>query len=444
METLMLVTFFAVILLVFFLFNAHSKLAEQKKIIAKFKEKYEPILDIEAEVNKVEKHLLKVQKELKEIRDVYKEKRPVFDELIKQIAIYDEKIALHELGIYEPSFQYTDSEDFKYKIQSVKERQKSLVSAEQAVIATTQWTVDGSVAKGATLTKRAIRLTLRAFNNECEAAISNIKWNNANAMLKRIENAKRQIDKANKSSHILITQDFLDLKITELKLTHEYREKQKEEREKSRDIARQEREERTLLKEAEHARKEEEKYQRLLEKVRAEVGVMTLEQHQEKMSELQKLLDEAHEKYERAQSMAEKTKSGFVYIVSNIGAFGEDVVKIGLTRRVDPFDRVKELGDASVPFVFDTHAMIYSEQAPDLEQALHEEFAERRINMSNFRKEFFKVTLDEVEAAVKKLAPEAEFFKDIEAREFRETVLMRKTALKDETERKGRDFPLEL
>jgi len=107
---------------------------------------------------------------------------------------------------------------------------------------------------------------------------------------------------------------------------------------------------------------------------------------------LEKLLAEAHAKSERAQAMAEKTKSGFVYVISNIGSFGDDVVKIGLTRRLDPSDRVRELGDASVPFLFDTHAMIYSEEAPALEAALHAEFAEQRINAANMRKEFFRVT----------------------------------------------------
>ena len=127
--------------------------------------------------------------------------------------------------------------------------------------------------------------------------------------------------------------------------------------------------------------------------------------------------------------MAEMTKSGYVYVISNVGSFGEDVVKIGLTRRLDPDDRVRELGDASVPFSFDTHAMIYSDEAPALEAALHRRFAERRINMTNFRKEFFRVTLTEVEQAVTELAPSASFFKDREAQEWHETLARRNQSL---------------
>ena len=134
------------------------------------------------------------------------------------------------------------------------------------------------------------------------------------------------------------------------------------------------------------------------------------------------------------------TRSGYVYIVSNIGSFGDDVVKIGLTRRLDPDDRVRELGDASVPFKFDTHAIIYSEDAPALETALHQEFSDRRINASNLRKEFFRVTLDEVEEAVRKLAPDASFLKDREAQEWHETLALRKQALVD-VQRASDEFP---
>ena len=167
-------------------------------------------------------------------------------------------------------------------------------------------------------------------------------------------------------------------------------------------MARAEREERKLIAEAEAAEREEAKYQALLEKARKEANG---DGNLKRIEELEAALAEAHAASERARAMAEMTRSGYVYIISNVGSFGEDVVKIGLTRRLDPDDRVRELGDASVPFSFDTHAMIYSDAAPALEFALHKEFADRRINMSNFRKEFFRVSLDEVEEAVARLAP---------------------------------------
>ena len=391
---------------------------------AKLEQRFAPVLDIEREAA-IE------QAKLEELRATYKEKKSVFDALKKQIAIFDDQMAFAELGVYEPHFEFGDSETYKQKIKDVRETQKGMVSAKTAVICHTEWTVDGNRSKGKTMTNRNIRLTLRAFNNECEAAISNTRWNNANAMIKRIKNALAQINKANESNNIIITNKFFSLKVRELRLTHEYKEKRNKEREIARESAREAREEKRLVKEAEDAKKEEEKYQALLQKAREEAGVLTREEHDQKIEEIQRLLDAAHDKSERAQAMAEKTKSGFIYIISNIGSFGSDVVKIGLTRRVDPLDRVKELGDASVPFVFDTHAIIYSDEAPALEAALHNEFDKKRINTANYRKEFFRVTLDEVEKAVARLAPDAEFHKDIEAKEFKETIAIREKALSD-------------
>jgi T5orf172 domain len=144
---------------------------------------------------------------------------------------------------------------------------------------------------------------------------------------------------------------------------------------------------------------------------------------------LERDLAKAHANVLRAQAMAEKTRSGYVYIISNVGSFGDGVVKIGLTRRLDPADRIRELGDASVPFIFDTHAVIYSDDAPALERAIHTEFEPTRVNAQNRRKEFFRAKLDVVEATVKRLAPDAPFFKDIEAQDYRETLAKRSAAL---------------
>ena len=231
-----------------------------------------------------------------------------------------------------------------------------------------------------------------------------------------------------------ITDEYIKRKIEELRLTHEYREKQKAEREDRAELARVEREEKKLLAEAEAAEREERKYQALLDKARkdaqAAAGGVTSAMSQ-RITELEKALAEAHYASERARAMAEMTKSGYVYIISNVGSFGEDVVKIGLTRRLDPDDRVRELGDASVPFGFDVHAMIYPDEAPSLEYALHREFGDRRINMINPRTEFFRISLDEVENADKRLSPALSFFRDREAQEWHETMSRRNQVLKD-------------
>lgn len=399
---------------------------------------------IQMEADALAKKNAAEQSKVESLRASYQAKKATFDALVAQLAIYDERLSFAELGIYEPHFDFDTSEKFKAAIEDAREDQKRMVTNKTAVVCDKNWTVDGSAAKGKVMTDRNIRLTLRAFNSECDAAISNVRWNNANAMEKRVTNARVQIDKANASNSVTISDRYLYLKLKELRLTHEQKEKIKQEREERSEMARAAREEQKLLREMEEAEREEAKYQKLLEKAQKEAaGAVGAKQDQllEQVDLLSAQLAEAHAKVERAQAMAERTKTGYVYIISNIGSFGPDFVKIGLTRRLDPVDRVRELGDASVPFFFDTHAIIYSEDAPALERALHSEFAKTRVNATNFRKEFFRCSLDEVETAVAKLAPQATFFKDIEAQEYHETLALRKQALEGEIAAEKAMFP---
>ena len=400
--------------------------------------RYGQIISVEDEVAKLRTSAGDIEAGLADLRKTYAEKRAILQMLEAQVAIYDERLSFAELGVYEPHFDFSDSETYKAAITAVRERQKDMVTGKTATNCPAEWTVEGSKAKGQAMINRQTRLTMRAFNNECEAAIANTRWNNVNAMEKRIQTAAKQINSANESLKLTINDRYVALKLEELYLTHEYRERLKAEKEERAEMARAEREEKKLLAEAEAAEREERRFQQLLDKARAEAGV-----DEARIAELQAALDEAHAKTERARAMAEMTKSGYVYVISNIGSFGEDVVKIGLTRRLDPEDRVRELGDASVPFSFDTHAMIYSDEAPALEAALHREFAERRINDANLRKEFFRVSLEEVETAVGRLAPTAAFFKDRQAQEWHETLARRNQTLTDMI-KASEAFPAEL
>ena len=421
-----------IILLIFWLrargarTRAEKRITEAEATAETLKKKYAPITSVENEISTLRDKATQLEKQIEETRSSYSEKRATLKKLEQQVAIYDEKLSFAELGVYEPHFEFSDADEYKQEIKRIRDRQKTMVLAKTSTICPTNWQMDGSRAKGQTMINRQTRLTMRAFNNECEAAIANTRWNNVNAMEKRILNAATQIDKANESMNLCISDDYVSIKLDELHATHEYRESLKIEKEERSELARAEREEKKLLAEAEAAEREEKRYQKLLDKARSEAGV-----DESRIADLEAALAEAHATSERARAMAEMTKSGYVYIISNVGSFGEDVVKIGLTRRLEPDDRVKELGDASVPFGFDTHAMIYSDEAPALESALHKEFADRRVNASNMRKEFFRVGLEEVEDAVKRLAPTASFFSDREAQEWHETLSRRKEALKD-------------
>jgi hypothetical protein len=389
-----------------------------------FEERFSGVIDADKEVEKAKKEKEEATNDIESLRSSYKEKKVIHDRLLRQVAIYEDSIELAELGFYSPQFDFDASEKFKERIKQIKQTQKEMIAAKTAITCSTEWTVEGSKAKGRTMTNRGIRMTARAFNNECDSAISSVRWNNATRLIQRIEKAFDGINKLNESNRIFVSTDYLELKLEELRLTHEYKEKKQEEKEEKAELRQQQQDEAKLQKELEKAIKEEDKYNRLLTKAKEEAQKATgdkLELLISKIADLNKELEEAHQKSERAKSMAEQTRIGHVYIISNIGSFGEGIVKIGMTRRLDPFDRVKELGDASVPFIFDVHAIIYSEDAPSLENSLHKKFSDRRINMVNNRKEFFRISLDELEEELLTISPDTELVRKPEARQYKET-----------------------
>lgn len=410
--------------------------------------RFQPIIDADQELGRVKAEQAKVVTETDQLRNTYKEKRKIFDALVRQAAIYDEEIELAELGFYKPHFNYDTSEEYKKQIVEIRARQKEMLSEKTAITCRTEWTVEGSKAKGRTMSNRAIRLAARAFNNECDAAIAQVAWNNAERMEARIKKAFEAINKLNESITVEISPAYLDLKVKELELAHEYQEKKRQEKEEQAEIRRQMREEAKLQQEVEKTLREEERYKALLEAARKEAAGAADAKRRElekKIVTLEQELADAHEKSEHAVSMAQQTRVGHVYIISNRGSFGTDIFKIGMTRRLDPYDRVKELGDASVPFGFDVHAIIYSKDAPTLENALHRAFDGERVNLANTRKEFFRVGLDRIRAAVRSQVPDAEFYEQAEAREYKETVALQ--VQRDQAtarQQMGQQFPEEL
>jgi hypothetical protein len=298
------------------------------------------------------------------------------------------------------------------------------------------------------MTRQFIKLLLYAFNGECDAMISKVRWNNANKYIERMRKSFEDINKLGIAQQVHITEDYFELKLAELNLTYEYELKKFEEKEEQRRIREQMREEERAQKEFERAQRdaedEEKRYQKALEKARKDLGLADpaeLGALNEKIKLLEANLQEAQEKKERAMSLAQTTKVGHIYVISNIGSFGEDVYKIGMTRRLDPLDRVKELGDASVPFQFDVHAIIYSDNAPQLEYELHRKFDAKRINRINGRKEFFKTTLDEIEAFINDHTnAQIQFTKLAEAKEYRETLNLLQQMTETITEKKESPF----
>ncbi|WP_394828053.1 DUF4041 domain-containing protein [Pendulispora albinea] len=281
------------------------------------------------------------------------------------------------------------------------------------------------------MVKQQAKLMLRAFNGECDAAIAKVRYDNVIKLEERVSKAYRDINKLGEVQQVFISARYHDLKLAELHLVHEHREKVQEEKDQQRRIRDQMREEQRAEEELARARAEAEKEEAqktaALENARAKLAadVATGEQHdrlEALVTRLETELKDALDRKAKAIARAQLTKSGHVYVLSNVGSFGEGVYKIGMTRRLDPFERVDELGDASVPFPFDVHAIIFCEDAPTLENRLHQAFASRRVNGVNLRKEYFRVTLDEIRGEVQKLHGLVSFTLSAEAEEYRKSM----------------------
>jgi uncharacterized membrane-anchored protein YhcB (DUF1043 family) len=277
----------------------------------------------------------------------------------------------------------------------------------------------------------AIHFAVDAFNGKVDSALAKVKHDNFGKIKQEIIDAFALVNHNGAPFRSArINQTFLDARQEELKWavsTHELRQIELAEQ---REIKQQIREEEKARKEMEKAIKDAEKEERLiqkaLEKARAELANANEEQRKEfeaQLADLESKLEEAEERGQRALSMAQQTRRGHVYVISNVGSFGENVFKIGMTRRLEPLDRVKELGDASVPFSFDVHAMLYSEDAPALEKDLHRRFNRESVNKVNPRKEFFRTSLAEIKQMVDlKGVTEVHWTMKAEAAEYRESL----------------------
>jgi len=392
---------------------------------------FKNLSDIQLQITLGKQKLNEIQVKTNEVALDYKNKRAFYEKLLSEINSLEEDLEIISYGIYKPHFDFSTSEEYQKRMLSNQQHQKQLIKDREAAMCSKEWVVEGDKKKGAEMIARNVKLALRAFNGECDAAILKVKWNNITKMEERIEKAYETINKLVAPLEIRISNKYFSSKLEELHLAYEYQEKLYQEKEEQRLIKEQIREEEKARKEAEAALKatenEEKQYQKALADARKEIENAKgeeLAQLTNKIASLERQLEEVQEK-ERAISQAQITKSGHIYVISNIGSFGEYVYKIGMTRRLEPMDRVRELGDASVPFEFDVHALIYSENAPELESKLHRLFDDKRVNLVNNKKEFFNVTLQEIEKAVKESHGDIEFTQIAEAKQYRETMAMR-------------------
>ena len=314
------------------------------------------------------------------------------------------KIDLVNLGVSRREFTYNDSPDYQSALKEIWKKQDEMLKDKKAAVCRLEWEVAGSKKSGDQMVGNLIKLALRAFNGESDYAVAKVKWNNFESMKDKILKSETAIEKLLEKWGITISDSYRNLKISELKLSYEKVELDRRIIDEQRAIREEQREEERVIREIEQAKKkaeqEEEKIESALIKAKAEMATahtVDLTKHMERIRELEQKLIIAEEVRKRAISQAQLTKSGNVYIISNPGSFGANIYKIGMTRRLDPMDRIWELSDASVPFDFDVHGMIKTDDAPKLEYKFHQAFAAKRVNLVNERKEYFNVTINEIQ-----------------------------------------------
>lgn len=416
--------------------------------------KKDEVVRLQAKVAELEAKLSPEQCQLEIILSQLNEKNAQLEQLNSYIDVAEKNLAVlnHNLtvarsklveaeddeifqayALYKPKFVFTTVDEYKDKLQKIRDREKELIKNKAAVTGSKNWTVNNSKSEGNKMVSDMQKLLLRAFNAECDYVIDRVTVSNIEASHRKLSMSCEAISKLGRIMSVSITNEYFKCKIDELYLSLDYQQKKQEEKEALKEARAQLREEAKLAKELAEARKKLEKEQKHYENAFAKLKAQFDSAPEndkpalaEKLAEAESHLKQISAEFEAVDYRSANQKAGYVYIISNIGAFGEDVYKIGMTRRLDPMERIDELGDASVPFDFDVHAMIFSDNAPALEAALHNAFADKKLNFVNQRREFFRVSLDEIKQVVKdNYDKTVEFIDFPPAEQFRQSLSMR-------------------
>ena len=350
--------------------------------------------------------------------------------LQEQLALAKEEDEMQTYGLYEPHYDFENATAYKEKLDEIKRKQKESVKDKTAAWGNPNMRLDGDLRKGQAMINDNIKQIIRTFNTECDGIIRKVKHSNMESSEKRIRKSYETLNKLNERVGVRIQPKYLDLKLEELHLAYEYQVKKQEEKELLAEAREREREEKKLRQKLE---KEKNKFNREnnrinneLSDAEAKLQAANDEEKAKLQAEIDKLkaaLEKNNEEIEKIDKWEETPGAGYVYIISNIGSFGEDVYKIGVTRRDDPEERIRELSNASVPFKYDSHVFIFSEDAYNLESSLHERFDNKRVNKINRRKEFFNITIDDVKKIVEEnKASVHSFVEEPEAEEYYDSL----------------------
>lgn len=408
---------------------------KQEELDNKLKDKKDKLENIDQHLDQLEQErITRVDKNLKDTKNELLREKDKLRKIKKELLIANEDLELQEYGLYEPKYNFINATAYKERLNAVRKQQKQMIKDKTAAIGSSKWTVNDSKRQGEAFINVNIKQILRSFNNETEVIITKVKHSNLENSKKRIQKSFDVLNNLYKRENVSITQGYLNLKFDEMHLAYEYAVKKEEEKELLREAREREREERKLQKELEKEKKKFDKQNTKINKEIEEVKEqLTKAAEDEKakleaeIKKLQEALNKNNEEVRKINEWQEKPGAGYVYIISNIGSFGENVFKIGVTRREHPEDRIRELSSASVPFRYDTHVFIFSKNAYELESTLHKRFDKQRVNKVNMRKEFFHITIDDVKQIVEENKGQVHsFVEHPDAEEYYDTLKIEK------------------
>jgi hypothetical protein len=374
------------------------------------------------------KEIETLERKIELLENNYKQSHSVLSNLEKEINAHEAVLDVFDFGLYEPFYDFEKSETYRTELLKILENQKALIRDEKAVVCNVNWSVDGSLSKGKANSKNFMKLVLRAFNSECNALIANVSWNSVVQIKERIEKSFELINKVAEQSAVQIQKEYLDLKLQELFLEYEFQLKEQKEREIAKKQAAKQKEADRIHRQYETAVKQLSSYQTQIEDVKLNLNTSTgsvLHLLQKKFKNLEIKIKEAIVRKDKMELLVKNSDVGYVYIASNIGSFGENIYKIGITKSLKPLSSINSLSSA-VPFPFDVHGLIFSEEVTRLERELHDAFAGNKVNLIHENSTFFNVSWDLIEQKVNALGSQVTLLKTPEAKEFRETKMLHK------------------
>lgn len=345
-------------------------------------------------IQEAEKSIKEAESRYRKLQGEYHSELKTLRENEKKLSLYELSVGTMDMSLSKSGLSAKSLEELELALVKVKDDIKKMVKAKMACVCSmgNDVAVNGSKAAAKKLFNREIKLRLRCLDNEFKMANVVVDWNNIERLKERCERTFAEINQNGDMVKTQIRRQYLDLKLLELDLSHHINMKKQQlkedEREERRHLAEIKREEQRIERAARKAVRDREVMEALVAQELAKLDPADTEKAL-LMERMRSKLEELKQAEVRALSMAELTRAGYIYIISNVASFGKGISKVGMTRRIDPNDRVRELGDASVPELFDVHAFIYSDDAPSLEKHLHEKLDEKRVNLVNRRKEFF-------------------------------------------------------